>query len=97
VHSIAQETAAKKPEDFIPRFFGAVERCERADIDWWTDDRTFTMSWTERDGPPVWTPQQRRFGGVVMQEMPSAAWTVRSTLNTRPSGLALGLPGGECA
>jgi two-component sensor histidine kinase len=26
---------------------------------WGTDDDTFTMNWTERDGPPVSTPTRR--------------------------------------
>jgi PAS domain S-box-containing protein len=41
----------------------------RLDIGWWAEAETFTMSWTERDGPPVSPPQQRGFGTVVMQEM----------------------------
>jgi two-component sensor histidine kinase len=30
---------------------------------------TFTMSWTERDGPPVSPPERRGFGATVMEAM----------------------------
>jgi PAS domain S-box-containing protein len=39
------------------------------DIAWRTDGRTFTMSWTERDGPPVSAPRRRGFGTTVMDAM----------------------------
>src|SRR5712672_1826299 len=39
----------------------------RVDIGWGTDGDTFTMSWTEREGPPVSEPQRRGFGTVVME------------------------------
>jgi two-component sensor histidine kinase len=42
---------------------GHVETC------WGADGDTFTMSWTERGGPPVSAPQRRGFGTIVMQEM----------------------------
>jgi two-component sensor histidine kinase len=38
-------------------------------IGWRTEGETFTMSWTERDGPPVSAPQRRGFGTIVMREM----------------------------
>jgi PAS domain S-box-containing protein len=42
----------------------------RVDIGWEiTDCGTFTMSWTEREGPPVTAPKRRGFGTVVMEEM----------------------------
>jgi two-component sensor histidine kinase len=41
----------------------------RVDICWGTDGDTFTMRWTERDGPSVSAPQQRGFGTIVMEAM----------------------------
>jgi PAS domain S-box-containing protein len=42
----------------------------RVDIGWkTTDGDTFTMSWTERDGPPVAAPERRGFGTIVMDAM----------------------------
>lgn len=41
----------------------------RIDVCWSTDGGTFTMSWTERKGPPVSAPHRRGFGTVVMKEM----------------------------
>src|SRR5258708_18736620 len=34
----------------------------RVDICWRTDGDALTMSWTERDGPPVSAPKRRGFG-----------------------------------
>jgi PAS domain S-box-containing protein len=34
-----------------------------------TDGNAFTMSWTERNGPPVFPPQRRGFGAVVIEAM----------------------------
>jgi two-component sensor histidine kinase len=39
------------------------------DIGWGTEGETFTMSRTERNGPPVSAPQRRGFGTVVMEAM----------------------------
>jgi PAS domain S-box-containing protein len=41
----------------------------RVDIYWGTAGDTFTISWTERDGPPVSPPQRRGFGTTVMEMM----------------------------
>jgi PAS domain S-box-containing protein len=59
----------------------------RVDIRWATDGDIFTMSWVERDGPPVSAPKRRGFGTVVMQEM--AEDTVDGTvdLDYAPSGV----------
>jgi two-component sensor histidine kinase len=38
-------------------------------VSWETDDGTFTMSWTEREGPLVSAPQRRGFGTIVMEVM----------------------------
>jgi PAS domain S-box-containing protein len=39
------------------------------DIGWGIEGNTFTMSWTERLGPPVSAPKRRGFGTIVMEEM----------------------------
>jgi hypothetical protein len=39
------------------------------DIGWGTEGETFTMGWTEREGPPVSAPQKRAFGTLVMKTM----------------------------
>jgi two-component sensor histidine kinase len=31
----------------------------RVDVRWESDGQTFTMSWTEREGPPVFAPERR--------------------------------------
>jgi PAS domain S-box-containing protein len=41
----------------------------RVDISWGTDGDTFTMSWVERDGPPVSAPKRPGFGTIVMEAM----------------------------
>jgi two-component sensor histidine kinase len=37
------------------------------DISWGRDNDTFTMSWSEREGPPVSPPKRRGFGTTVME------------------------------
>jgi PAS domain S-box-containing protein len=49
------------------------------DIGWGIDDGTFTISWTERNGPPVSPPKRRGFGAVVMETM--AARSVDGTVD----------------
>jgi PAS domain S-box-containing protein len=41
----------------------------RVDICWGADSGTFTMSWTERKGPPMRPPERRGFGTTVMERM----------------------------
>ena len=45
----------------------------------WADAETFTISWTEREGPPVSPPQRRGFGTIVMETM--AERTVNGTVH----------------
>jgi PAS domain S-box-containing protein len=59
----------------------------RVDICWATDGDTFTMSWTERDGPQVSPPQRRGFGTVVMQEMAERSMDGKVDLDYAPSGV----------
>jgi two-component sensor histidine kinase len=41
----------------------------RIDIDWAITDDTFTMSWAERNGPPVPPPDCKGFGSSVIDSM----------------------------
>jgi len=60
----------------------------RVDIGWGTDGDTFTMSWTEREGPPVSEPQRRGFGTVVMETMAERSVDGAVELDYAPSGLS---------
>jgi PAS domain S-box-containing protein len=60
----------------------------RVEIGWWTEGETFTMSWTERDGPRVSAPQRRGFGTVVMREMAERSVDGKVDLEYAPSGVA---------
>jgi len=57
------------------------------DVRWGTEGETFTMSWTERDGPPVSPPQRRGFGTVVMKEMVERSVNGTVDLEYSPSGV----------
>jgi PAS domain S-box-containing protein len=57
------------------------------DVGWGTEGDTFTMSWTERDGPPVSAPQRRGFGTVVMQEMAERSVDGKVDLEYAASGV----------
>jgi PAS domain S-box-containing protein len=59
----------------------------RIDVGWGADGETFTMSWTERDGPPVSPPQRRGFGTVVMKEMAERSLDGKVDLEYAPSGV----------
>ena len=53
--------------------YGALSTAEGGvDIFWGSEGDTFTISWTERDGPPVPPPERRGFGTVVMEVMAAA-------------------------
>jgi two-component sensor histidine kinase len=41
----------------------------RVDVCWEIDGNTFTIRWTEREGPPVSAPGRRGFGSIVMETM----------------------------
>jgi PAS domain S-box-containing protein len=66
-------------------------------IGWRTDGETFTMNWTEHDGPPVFPPQRRGFGTVVMKEMAERSVNGAVDLDYAPSGLTwrLACPAGN--
>jgi two-component sensor histidine kinase len=57
------------------------------DVCWATDGDIFTMSWVERDGPPVSAPKRRGFGTVVMQEMAEDSLDGTVDLDYATSGL----------
>jgi PAS domain S-box-containing protein len=59
----------------------------RVDIDWGTEGNTFTVSWTEREGPLLSPPKRRGFGTIVMQEMAESSLDGRVELDYAPAGL----------
>jgi two-component sensor histidine kinase len=59
----------------------------RVDICWGTDDDRLTMSWTEREGPPVPLPKRRGFGTVVMEAMAERSVDGTVDLDYSPSGV----------
>jgi PAS domain S-box-containing protein len=68
--------------------YGALS-AEMGDVDirWGADCDTFTMSWTERGGPPVSAPQRRGFGTIVMEAMAERSVDGAVDLEYAPSGL----------
>jgi two-component sensor histidine kinase len=59
----------------------------RVDVSWGTDHDAFTMSWIEREGPPVSAPERRGFGTVVMKEMTERSVGGTVDLDYAPSGM----------
>jgi len=59
----------------------------RVDIWWGADGETFTMSWIERDGPPVSVPRQRGFGTRVMEAMTKRSMGGEVDLHYAPPGV----------
>jgi two-component sensor histidine kinase len=59
----------------------------RVEIGWGTDSGTFTISWTEREGPPVHGPQSRGFGTTVMETMAARSVDGAVDLEYAPSGV----------
>ena len=60
---------------------GSVEVCWRLDGD------TFTVSWTERGGPPVSAPTKRGFGSTVLSLMAKRSVDGEVQLQYAPSGV----------
>jgi PAS domain S-box-containing protein len=60
---------------------GSVEVC------WRIDCGMFTMSWTERGGPPVTVPTQRGFGSTVVSLMAKRSVQGEVRLDYAPSGV----------
>jgi PAS domain S-box-containing protein len=68
--------------------YGALStRKGRVDICWRTDGQRLTMSWTECDGPPVSTPNQRGFGTTVIERLAEYSLDGTVDLSYPPSGL----------
>jgi two-component sensor histidine kinase len=59
----------------------------RVDTCWETDGDTFTMSWSERDGPSVSAPKRRGFGTMVIEGMTKQSVDGAVELDYAPSGL----------
>jgi PAS domain S-box-containing protein len=59
----------------------------RVDVCWGTDDDALSMSWTEREGPPVSAPSRRGFGTIVMETMVERSVGGTVDLDYAPSGL----------
>jgi two-component sensor histidine kinase/PAS domain-containing protein len=59
----------------------------RVDIFWGMTGETFTLSWTEREGPRVSAPQQRGFGSTVIEAMAERSVGGKVRLDYAPSGL----------
>ena len=60
----------------------------RVDVRWRLDDDTFTMSWTERNGPPASPPDRRGFGSTVIDSMARMTLGGEVQLDYAPAGLA---------
>jgi PAS domain S-box-containing protein len=59
----------------------------RVDVNWGTDGDTLTMSWTEREGPPVFAPKRRGFGTIVMEAMAERSVGGRVDLDYASTGV----------
>ena len=59
----------------------------RVDVGWRVNGDALTMSWTERDGPPVRPPDHRGFGTTVVDEMARRALNGQVQLDYARSGL----------
>ena len=57
------------------------------DVGWQLDGGTFTMSWTERGGPPVQAPERRGFGSTVIDSMMKRSLNGEVQLDYAQSGL----------
>jgi PAS domain S-box-containing protein len=60
----------------------------RVDVGWGTDGDTFTMSWTEREGPLVSAPKRPGFGTTVVEQMAEQSVEGVVDLDYAPSGLS---------
>jgi PAS domain S-box-containing protein len=60
----------------------------RVEISWGRDNDIFTMSWTEREGPPVSAPKRHGFGTTVVERMAKKSVDGNVDLDYAPSGLS---------
>ena len=59
----------------------------RLDVGWRLSGDIFSMSWTERDGPPVRQPERRGVGSTVVDSMAKRTVSGEVELDYAPSGL----------
>jgi two-component sensor histidine kinase/PAS domain-containing protein len=59
----------------------------RLHIGWGATRDTFTMRWTEREGPPVSAPKRRGFGTTFIETMAERSLDGKVDLDYAPSGL----------
>jgi PAS domain S-box-containing protein len=59
----------------------------RVDVSWRIEGDAFTMTWTEREGPPVSPPKRRGFGTTVMEAMAERSLSGKVDLDYAPSGM----------
>jgi PAS domain S-box-containing protein len=57
------------------------------DVNWGSNDDSFSITWAEREGPPVSLPKRRGFGTTVMEAMTERSLGGKVDLNYGPSGL----------
>jgi PAS domain S-box-containing protein len=68
--------------------YGALSTATgRVDVRWETEGDAFSVSWIEREGPPVSAPKRRGFGTVVMEIMAERSADGKVELLYRPSGV----------
>jgi two-component sensor histidine kinase len=66
--------------------YGALSR-DKGCVNWEVRGVTFTMSWTERDGPPASPPKRRGFGTIVLGMMAERSVNGAVDLSYAPSGV----------
>ena len=72
----------------MPEKYGALSTNEgRVGVCWGTGGDTFTMSWTECEGPPVYARKRRGFGTIVMEAMTERSVDGKVDLDYAPSGV----------
>jgi PAS domain S-box-containing protein len=69
--------------------YGALSTAAgQVDIRWQVDGDLFTMSWTEREGPPVTPPLRQGFGTMVIDTLVKQTLGGEVQLHFAPAGLA---------
>jgi two-component sensor histidine kinase len=58
----------------------------RVDVSWGVDGDMFTMTWIERDGPTVSSPERIGFGSTVITSLPELTIGGEAQLEHAPSG-----------
>jgi PAS domain S-box-containing protein len=69
--------------------YGALSTATgHVDIGWHVDGDLFTMSWSEREGPPVTPPARQGFGTMVIDSLVKESLGGEVQLDFAPAGLA---------